>query len=68
MRLLLDCHALLWYIGADPKLSSLAEELVNDGENEVFVSVATLWELSIKHGLGNPAGARLQGGSASQDR
>lgn len=52
MRLLLDSHIVLWSI-ADPAL--LAGDIhaqVRHSSNEVFVSVATAWELAIKAGLG----------------
>lgn len=51
MRVLLDSHAFLWYIGNDPQLSKSAELHIT-ASAEAFVSVATLWELSLKHSLG----------------
>jgi PIN domain nuclease of toxin-antitoxin system len=52
MRLLLDTHAFLWFVLNDPALSPTARALIADGENEVFVSPATYWELAIKISLG----------------
>ena len=52
MRLLLDTHTFLWFISGDPQLSSKARELISDPENEVLLSVASLWEIVIKAGLG----------------
>lgn len=52
MNLLLDTHALLWWLGDDPALSSAARERIADGANLVFVSVAALWEIRIKEALG----------------
>lgn len=52
MRLLLDTHALLWYLSSDPRLSDKAVALLEDHNTEAFVSVATLWELVIKISLG----------------
>ena len=52
MRLLLDTHTFLWFISGDGQLSSKARELISDPENEVLLSVASLWEIVIKVGLG----------------
>ncbi|MCX6029627.1 MAG: type II toxin-antitoxin system VapC family toxin [Chloroflexi bacterium] len=52
MRLLLDTHTLLWFIEGSPRLSTRARALIEDEENEVFLSVASLWEIAIKVSLG----------------
>lgn len=52
MNLLLDTHIALWAITDDPKLPSKARELISDATNTVWVSVASVWEISIKHALG----------------
>jgi PIN domain nuclease of toxin-antitoxin system len=52
MRLLLDAHALLWWLADDPSLGQSARDLISDTANEVFVSAATVWEISIKRALG----------------
>lgn len=52
MRLLLDTHALLWWLADDPSLSQPAREAIADGANVVAVSAATAWEVSIKRTLG----------------
>jgi len=52
MRLLLDTHVFLWYISADPKLPATFREASLDPANEVFLSVASVWEAVIKHRLG----------------
>ncbi|WP_126879942.1 type II toxin-antitoxin system VapC family toxin [Paraburkholderia kururiensis] len=51
MRLLLDTHIFLWVVADDPKLSAAARETISDAA-EVFVSSASIWETSIKAGLG----------------
>jgi len=51
MRLLLDTHIALWAITDDDRLSAHARALIEDPDNEVSVSAATLWEIAIKHGL-----------------
>lgn len=52
MRFLLDTHTLLWSCNADPSLSSRARKIIEDGSNEIFVSAASVWEISIKVRLG----------------
>ena len=52
MRLLLDTNALLWWARDDPTLNIRALEAINDPANEVFVSVASVWEISIKRSTG----------------
>jgi PIN domain nuclease of toxin-antitoxin system len=52
VRLLLDTHAMYWYIEGDPKLSSTAQTLIQDAKNEVLVSPASYWEIAIKVSLG----------------
>jgi len=52
MRLLLDTHALIWAVTLDDKLSDKAKELILDADNELYLSVASIWEMSIKASLG----------------
>lgn len=52
MKLLLDTHLLLWAAGEPERLSTQARTLIHDAQNELFFSAASLWEISIKHGLG----------------
>jgi PIN domain nuclease of toxin-antitoxin system len=52
MRLLLDTHTFLWFIDGNPKLSSYARQLIEELGNERLLSVASLWEMSIKNSLG----------------
>lgn len=52
MKLLLDTHLLLWAAGEPTRLSRKARGLLADPENELLFSVASLWEISIKRGLG----------------
>jgi PIN domain nuclease of toxin-antitoxin system len=51
MRLLLDTHIALWAIADDDRLSAKARALIDDPDNEIVISAATLWEISIKHAL-----------------
>lgn len=57
MRLLLDSHALLWTVTSDSRLSRKAEAALADISNEVFVSAATVWELTTKYRIGKLDGA-----------
>jgi len=52
MKYLLDTHSLIWFIGGEPQLSARARQLIEDEENELFVSIASLWEMAIKVSLG----------------
>ncbi|HEU4974874.1 MAG TPA: type II toxin-antitoxin system VapC family toxin [Baekduia sp.] len=51
-RLLVDTHALLWWLNDDPALSPAAREALADAANEPLVSTASLWEIAIKRSLG----------------
>lgn len=54
MRLLLETHVFLWYISADPQLPVAFRDAIRDPANEVYLSVASVWEAVIKHALGKP--------------
>lgn len=51
MRLLLDTHLLLWAVGRSARLSAAARVLIDDPENQVLFSAASIWEIAIKYGL-----------------
>lgn len=62
MKLLLDTHLLLWAAGEPKRLSSGTRRLLNDPDNPLLFSAASLWEIAIKRGLGRrdfQADARL---------
>lgn len=52
MRLLLDTHLLLWAAGQPDRLSPEARDLLQDPLNDLTFSAASLWEITIKRGLG----------------
>jgi PIN domain nuclease of toxin-antitoxin system len=52
MKLLLDTHLLLWAALQPEKLSAAAHALLDDSNNELLFSAASLWEIAIKRGLG----------------
>jgi PIN domain nuclease of toxin-antitoxin system len=54
VRLLLDTHLLLWAAGPSPHLSARARRLIDDPDNELVVSAASLWEIAIKSALRRP--------------
>jgi len=51
-RLLVDTHALLWWLTDDPGLSAAAREALAEPANDVLVSAASIWEIAIKRALG----------------
>jgi PIN domain nuclease of toxin-antitoxin system len=52
VRLLLDAHAVLWWLSDDPALAEEARERIADPSNEILVSAATVWEIGIKRASG----------------
>ena len=62
MRVLLDTHALLWWLGGDERLPTRARVIIDDPESAVHVSAASAWEIATKVRLGKlPGGERLAG-------
>ncbi len=51
-RLLLDTHALLWWLSDDGRLGAQAKKAISDVRNEVYVSAVSTWEISIRKSLG----------------
>ncbi len=52
MQYLIDTHVFLWFVSQAKELSLTAKTLIEDGRNEIFISIASLWEISIKTALG----------------
>jgi PIN domain nuclease of toxin-antitoxin system len=52
MRLLLDTHIFLWFITGDNRLSADLQESIRKPDNEVYLSVVSLWEASVKYQIG----------------
>jgi PIN domain nuclease of toxin-antitoxin system len=52
---LLDTHSFLWFISGNERLSQTARSFIDDLDNVVYVSLASLWEIAIKHSLGKLA-------------
>src|SRR5205814_2194137 len=65
MKLLLDTHIFLWYITNDQRLSAELASAISDEKNDVYLSVASIWEALVKYQLGrlslpSPADQYLQ--------
>ena len=52
MKFLLDTHVFLWFIGGDSRLPAKWRDAICQPNNDVFLSVVSLWETIIKHQLG----------------
>lgn len=52
MKLLLDTHVFLWFITGDSRLPATFRDHIRDSAHEVYLSVASIWEAVVKHGLG----------------
>ena len=50
--LLLDTHALLWWLADDPQLPAAAREAIRDPERSACVSAVSAWEITVKRALG----------------
>src|SRR5579872_2965773 len=59
MQLLLDTHALLWWLSGDNALSLVARDAIADPANDVFVSAASGWEIATKYRIGRLPQAAL---------
>lgn len=65
MRLLLDTHIALWAIADSPALPAEARRLILAPQNEIYISAASIWEISIKHSLGR-GNMPISGGEAAE--
>jgi PIN domain nuclease of toxin-antitoxin system len=53
MKALMDTHTFLWWNVDDPRLSKRARDIIADGENEIYLSAASAWEMAIKTAKGS---------------
>lgn len=58
MKVLLDTHALLWWLAGDDRLSRVARETIGSLDNQILVSAVSAWEISTKFRIGRLPGAR----------
>jgi PIN domain nuclease of toxin-antitoxin system len=59
LRLLLDTHALIWWLRADPRLGASAKRSIEDRRNQVMVSAVSAFEVTAKHRLGTLPDAEM---------
>lgn len=59
MRILLDTHALIWWLAGNTRLPVRARNAISDLSNEKLVSAASAWEITTKHRLGRLPEASL---------
>ena len=52
MRLLIDSHALIWFVDQHQQLSTVSHAAMSDPSNELLLSAGSIWEIAIKVGLG----------------
>ncbi|NET00807.1 MAG: type II toxin-antitoxin system VapC family toxin [Sphaerospermopsis sp. SIO1G2] len=52
MQLLLDTQIIIWFVNDDPQLKEHLKDLIEDQNNTIYLSIASLWEMSIKYNLG----------------
>jgi PIN domain nuclease of toxin-antitoxin system len=52
LKFLLDTHSLLWFLSGDASLSEKARRIIEHPDYDILVSIASLWEIAIKHSLG----------------
>jgi PIN domain nuclease of toxin-antitoxin system len=52
MRLLLDTHAFLWFYAGDERLGATSKALIDNPDNECFLSIASVWEMGVKTSIG----------------
>jgi len=52
MKFLIDTHTFLWFVAGSLELSETAREQIKNDNNDIFISIASLWEISIKTALG----------------
>lgn len=52
MKLLIDTHILIWFLEGSKLLSKSRRQIIIDPNNDIFVSIASLWEMAIKISLG----------------
>lgn len=52
MKILLDTCTFLWFANGSSRLSALATHLFNDPESEIYLSVVSAWEITLKHSAG----------------
>ena len=57
MRILLDTHVFLWWLGGSERLSAAAHGAIAEPGNDILISAASAWEIATKYRLGKLPGA-----------
>jgi PIN domain nuclease of toxin-antitoxin system len=52
MKILLDTHIFLWFINGDHRLSTDVRDIISNLDNQVYLSVVSIWECIVKYQLG----------------
>lgn len=52
MKYLIDTHVFIWFVENAPSLPSSIRDLIEDGNSDISISIASLWEISIKTSIG----------------
>lgn len=52
MKVVIDTHIFLWYISGSNDLSEYYKDIISDPLNDVYLSVASIWECVVKQGIG----------------
>lgn len=58
MRTIIDTHILIWFLEGNPTLSKSRRQFIAAAQNEIFVSIASLWEIAVKISIGKLALAK----------
>jgi PIN domain nuclease of toxin-antitoxin system len=52
VKYLIDTHLLVWWLNDDVRLPAKARNIIADSDHDIAVSIASVWEIAIKHALG----------------
>ena len=52
MQLLIDTHILIWFLEGNNSFSKSRRQFITNSNNDIFVSIASLWEIAIKISIG----------------
>lgn len=52
MKYLIDTHVFIWFIQNSPNLPTINRQIIEDANSEILISIASLWEISIKNSIG----------------
>lgn len=52
MKYLIDTHVFIWFVENSPNLPQTIKDLIEDENSDIFISIVSLWEISIKNSIG----------------